>query len=183
MKVLASAAACGLALLVATAAAPPALAQPASARLIDVTTCAPQRYVSGSAYGAFTPGFYPVSPFYWDDPYGYSYLQPPLRSTTTSGTLSIDYTNVTHKVMKTIDFGLVANGRLVAEVRDVGTFSPNAEIKHQFGLDPNVFPLRTALSQCVPLHVIYADGSSWTNATLPPAGAAVMKHRRHKHQH
>ncbi|MGZ6181959.1 MAG: hypothetical protein ACXWNV_07900 [Vulcanimicrobiaceae bacterium] len=29
---------------------------------------------------------------------------------------------------------LIARGHLVAEVRDVGTFSPNVEIKHAFDL-------------------------------------------------
>ena len=70
-------------------------------------------------------------------------------------------------VMTDIEFGLVANGRLVAEVRDVGTFSPGAEIKHQFGLNPNVFPLQTALSRCVPLRIIFADGTTWKNGHLP----------------
>jgi hypothetical protein len=193
MKILASVRAAGVALLVATAAAQaPAFAQNApapmtnggatgrsSARLINVSSCDPQRSVAMPAYGAFSPGFYPYPPYYWNDPYGFSYLQPPLQPT--SGTLSIDYRNITQKVMKTIDFGLVANGRLVAEVRDVGTFSPNAEIKHQFGLDPNVFPLRTALSRCVPLHVIYADGTTWTNASLQPVTDMVQKHRRKHH--
>lgn len=192
MTILASVRAAGLALLVATAASAPAVAQtsPApmtngagtvrsAARLINVSSCDPQRSVIMPAYGAFSPGFYPLAPYYWSDPYGFSYLQPPLQSS--SGTLSIDYMNITQKVMKTIDFGLVANGRLVAEVRDVGTFSPNAEIKHQFGLDSNVFPLRTALSKCIPLHVIYADGTSWTNASLPPVTPMVQKHRRKHH--
>jgi hypothetical protein len=152
------------------------LAQPATApahvpamrlapSLVRVTLCDPQRSVAVPAYSGFSPGYYPFAPYYWTDPYGFQYRQFPTMPT--SGTLSIDYTNVTGQVMKTIDFGLVARGQLVAEVRDVGTFSPNAEIKHQFGVSNNVFPLRTALAQCIPLHIIYADGTTWTNPRLP----------------
>ena len=56
-----------------------------------------------------------------------------------------------------IEFGLVARGTLIAEVRDVGKFSPNIEIKHSFGLSPNVFPIGTGLPQCVALRVTYAN--------------------------
>jgi hypothetical protein len=132
---------------------------------LKVSLCDPQRSVAVPAYSGFTPGYYPFAPYYWTDPYGFQYRQYPAMPT--SGTLSIDYVNVTAQVMKTIDFGLVARGRLVAEVRDVGKFSPNAEIKHQFGLSDNVFPLRTALARCIPLHIIYADGTTWTNPHLP----------------
>jgi len=137
----------------------------AASKLIKVSMCDPKRYVAEPAYVGFSPGYYPFAPYYWTDPYGFRYRQFP--PTPASATLSIDYVNVTTNVMKTIDFGLIARGQLVAEVRDVGTFSPNAEIKHQFGLSPNVFPLRTALAQCVPLHIIYADGTTWTNPRLP----------------
>jgi hypothetical protein len=147
------------------AAQPAPVMMTTPAKLINVTSCVPDRPLRGSSFNDFSPAFYPLTPYYWSDPYGFRFNQPALLPT--SGTLSIDYTNVTTKVMKTIDFGLVARGRLVAEVRDVGTFSPNAEIKHQFGLDRNVFPLRTALAQCIPLRIIYADGTIWKNAHLP----------------
>ncbi|MGZ3510220.1 MAG: hypothetical protein ACXWNK_02680 [Vulcanimicrobiaceae bacterium] len=77
------------------------------------------------------PGFYPAGAYYWYDVYGYRYLQPPIVG---DPTLSIDYINVSPKVTKEIEFGLSARGHLVAEVRDVGTFSPNVEIKHAFDL-------------------------------------------------
>jgi hypothetical protein len=145
------------------------LAQPATASgpMVRVSTCDPQRSVAAPAYSGFSPGYYPFAPYYWTDPYGFQYRQYPAMPT--NGTLSIDYRNVTSRVMTTIDFGLVARGRLVAEVRDVGKFSPNAEIKHQFGLSNNVFPLRTALVSCIPLHIVFADGSSWKNPHLPRA--------------
>jgi hypothetical protein len=138
--------------------------RPASS-LVKVSLCDPQKSVAAPAYVGFSSGYYPFAPYLWTDPYGFQYQQVPAAPA--SATLSIDYTNITGAVMTTIDFGLVARGRLVAEIRDVGKFSPNAEIKHQFGLSRNVFPLRTALAQCVPLHIVYADGTSWVNPHLP----------------
>jgi hypothetical protein len=147
-------------------AAQAAASAPGPAHLIRVNRCDPQRTVgSAVVYGGYGPAYYPAGPFYWRDPYGFRYAQPAIVSD--NGTLYLDYVNVAHDVMKTIDFGLVANGRLVAEVRDVGTFSPGAEIKHSFGLSPNVFPLQTGLPRCVPLHIVYADGSTWRNPRLP----------------
>ena len=55
----------------------------------------------------------------------------------------------------------------MAEVRDVGTFSPGAEIKHKFGISTNVFPLQTGLPQCVPLGIQFEDGTKWRNPALP----------------
>ncbi len=78
--------------------------------------------------------------------------------------------------MTEIEFGLVANGRLVAEVRDVGTFSPGAEIKHKFGLNPNVFPLQTSFAKCVPLHIKFADGTKWRNPNLPALQRSIYAH-------
>jgi hypothetical protein len=133
---------------------------------VKVLRCDPQRTVSTSpTYVGFAPGYYGGP---WRDPWGYNYYQPAVPTTVSeTGTLYLDYRNATPKVMATIDFGLIANGRLVAEVRDVGTFSPNIEIKHSFGLSPNVFPLQTGLPQCVPLHIVFKDGTKWRNPHLP----------------
>jgi hypothetical protein len=150
---------------------------PTPAQLLNVSTCDPQRAVTMPAYSGFAPAYYPFASYNWLDPYGFQYDQFP--PTASSGTLAIDYMNVSSRVMTTIDFGLVARGRLVAEVRDVGKFSPKAEIKHQFGLDPNVFPLRTALATCVPLHIVFADGTSWKNPHLPPMRRAMYRHHAH----
>jgi hypothetical protein len=155
------------------AAGMPADAQPAGAmpssmevrpgppRLVRVTTCDAASYW---AYGGYAAGYYPFGPYSWYDPWGFAYPQYALGPA--NGTLAIDYTNVTPSVMRTIEFGLIARGELVAEVRDVGTFSPNAEIKHRFGLNPNVFPLQTALTQCLPLRIVFADGTTWVNPQL-----------------
>ena len=142
---------------------------PAGSRLINIIRCDPQSAaaVNGPVYSGFTPGFYPGRAYYWNDAYGYRYQQAAIAGA--NGILYLDYTNVSPKVMKTIEFGLVANGRLVAEVRDVGTFSPHAEIKHQFGLSPNVFPLQTGLPRCLPMRIGYADGTHWVSPRLPAA--------------
>ncbi len=137
---------------------------------IHVSTCDPQL----NAAPMYGPAFYPANPWYWRDVYGYRYYQPPIANATAS--LGIDYTNITNAVMKQIEFGLVANGRLVAEVRDVGTFSPGAEIKHSFGLSPNVFPLQTALPHCVPLRIEFADGTEWKNPHLPALRRSMYPH-------
>ena len=130
---------------------------------ISVATCNPKRNVYNS--GGFAPAYYPGGAYWgWPSVYGYNYYSYPVQG---EPTLSIDYTNATNVVMKDIEFGLVAHGNMVAEVRDVGTFSPGAEIKHQFGLSPNVFPIGTSLVECVPLKITFVDGSKWKNPHLP----------------
>ena len=129
---------------------------------LHVTNCHPQQgQVYAPAYVGYAPGFYPGYPYYWGDVYGARFYQPPIS--TSNPTLSIDYSNATSQVMSSIEFGLIARGELVAEVRDVGTFSPGAEIKHRFGLSPNVFPLQTSLVECVPLRIHFQDGTKWVN--------------------
>jgi len=135
---------------------------------VKVTTCKPSANVMVS--GGWVPGYYPRNPYYFPTVYGYRYYQPPVR--TANPTLAIDYSNTTSQAIKEIEFGLVANGYLVAEVRDAGTFSPGVEIKHEFGLSPNVFPLQTSLARCVPLKVVYEDGTHWKNPRLP-----ALKHK------
>lgn len=130
---------------------------------INVTTCNPKRntYVSGG----YAPAYYPGGPYWgWPSVYGYNYYSYPVQG---DPTLSIDYSNATNIVMKDIEFGLIARDQLVAEVRDVGTFSPGAEIKHQFGLSRNVFPLGTSIVECIPLHITFVDGTKWKNPHLP----------------
>jgi hypothetical protein len=131
---------------------------------IKVQRCDPMLHTAAYPVG-YVPGFYPYGgPYFWTDVYGYRYTQARLSRT---AMLAIDYYNRSAVPIKLIDFGLVANGRLVAEVRDAGTFSPGAEIKHEFGLNPNVFPIETGLPRCVPLHVEFQDGTKWKNPHLP----------------
>jgi hypothetical protein len=139
-----------------------------TAHPIKVSACNPQRNTYMST--AYTPAFYPAGYGYpgrywgWPSVYGPTYYQYPVEG---EPTLAIDYANATTVVMKQIEFGLVVRGSLVAEVKDVGTFSPGAEIKHKFGLNPNVFPIQTSFAECVPLKITFEDGSHWKNPHLP----------------
>lgn len=150
-----------VAVLAVSLAAPAGAKLPTSGWPVHVENCDPQL----NPTLGYAPGFYAGPRFFWRDVYGYRFYEPPFGSA--SPTLNIAYMNRTQDPIKQIDFGLVANGRLVAEVRDVGTFSPGATIQHAFGLSPNVFPLQTALARCVPLRVTYADGRVWRNPHLP----------------
>jgi len=142
---------------------------------IQVNACNPERNVSYN-YAGYTPAYWPAyGPYYrgywgWPSVYGPAYYQAPVEN---NPTLGIDYVNVTHAVAKQIEFGLIVKGSLVAEVKDVGTFSPGAEIKHKFGLSQNVFPLQTSYSKCVPLKITFEDGSHWKNPHLPAYRASM----------
>jgi hypothetical protein len=140
--------------------------QPA-AHPINVNKCSATR--NTTTWAGYTPAYYPYGYSYgrywgWPSVYGATYYQYPVER---QPTLAIDYMNRTNRVMKEIEFGLIARGSLVAEVKDVGTFSPGAEIKHEFGLNPNVFPLQTSYTHCVPLKITFADGTRWKNPRLP----------------
>lgn len=128
---------------------------------IRVTSCEVRPHYA--VVPGFHPGFY-HAPYYWYDIYGYRYFQPPLAG---HPDLAIAYRNESRVTATAIDFGLVDRGNLIAEVRDVGSFSPYATIEHQFGLDPNVYPIGSALYQCVPLRVEFRNGELWTNPHLP----------------
>ncbi len=95
--------------------------------------------------------------------YGHPFQQPHIGPKTPI--LAIDYTNATSKPMKSIDFGLVSSGKLLTEVRDVGSFSPGTEIKREFGVSEAA--LSATSPQCVPLRITYTDGTTWRNPKLP----------------
>lgn len=169
------------AMLLALGAAAPAMAQTtmanggsATAAFLEIRRCDPKLHEApavGPYYG-YTRGYYPAGAYRWNDPYGFRYSQAAMLPA--NGTLYLDFVNVTHKVMSTIEFGLIARGHLIAEVRDVGKFSPNVEIKHEFGLDPNVFPIGTGLPQCPALRITYEDGTHWVNPHLPKLEHALQ---------
>jgi len=147
---------------------------------VKVSTCNPQQGTTWVSAG-YVPAYYPgYAGAYWGWPSvygpGYSYYSTPVQN---NPTLSIDYRNNTSVVMKDIEFGLIAHGQLVAEVRDVGTFSPGIEIKHEFGLNPNVFPLSTSMTQCIPLKITFADGTKWKNPHLPALRAQIYGQPHH----
>lgn len=119
------------------------------------------------AYVGYRPGFYPPGrPWYWRDPYGRGFYQPPY--TTSSPTMYVDFTNTTQLVMTSIVWGLVANGHLVAEAKDVGTFTPGVEIRKKYAISENAFPLQTASPQCVALAITFENGKHLVNPSLPP---------------
>ncbi|HEX8806251.1 MAG TPA: hypothetical protein VF741_04840 [Candidatus Aquilonibacter sp.] len=138
--------------------------------LFRINRCDARANISTSP--GFSPGFYPAGrPWFWTDPWGVGFYQPPVTSAHPA--MYVDFVNITNKVMTTIVWGLIANGRLVAEARDVGTFSPGVEIKKEYGISINVFPLQTALPQCIALDVRYQDGTRHRNPNLPPRHASI----------
>jgi len=116
---------------------------------VAVTQCYPHRHQAG----------YVGHPYI--DPYGI--VHGPRNFPTDEGYLAITYANNAKVAAKEIVFGLVAKRDLVAIVKDVGTFSPGVSIDHEFTLDPELFPLGTALPYCKVLRIKYSDGSEWIN--------------------
>lgn len=138
---------------------------------IHVSRCHPERNIYQG--GGYAPAYYPyrAGPYWgWPSAYGPMYYSYPVEG---HPTLSIDYVNVTSDVMKQIEFGLVVHGTMIAEVKDVGTFSPGAEIKHEFGVSSNIFPIQTSYAQCVPLKITFENGTTWHNPHLPALRASI----------
>jgi len=104
----------------------------------------------------------------WIDPYGTYHTPGSFPSD--EGFLGIDYHNDATTAATEVDFGLVARNSLVATAKDVGTFSPGTEIKHEFVISREVFPIGTAFPYCAVLRVKYSDGSEWHNPNPPPTG-------------
>ncbi len=78
-----------------------------------------------------------------------------------SPNLAVDYVNQTTSVIRSVEFGLMTRGHLLAEVRDAGMFTPTVEISHDFRV-PNLWIGRGGLT-CVPLTVTFSDGTIWNN--------------------
>ena len=147
---------------------------PAPQPLVKISRCDAQFNVgSGGSYVGYNDGYYPSTPYYWDDPFGLAYYQPPASY---PSRLYIDFTNVSSKPIATIVFGLVVVDILIAEVRDQGTFTPNAEIKRRYGIHPPATP--RVKPQCVALKIEYSDGTKWKLSPMPTAenGMYVKKH-------
>ncbi len=139
---------------------------------IRIATCRPEAV--GNAMWSYSDGFFPDYPYAWSDGFGGGLYEPPTR---TYPLLTIAYVNQTHRVMKKIEFGLLARGRIVAEVRDLGTFTPGALIRHQFALNQNVLPLGTSFSKCVPLRIAFQNGSKWKNPHLRQLRRSIFARR------
>jgi hypothetical protein len=129
----------------------------------------PGRTMVTGGGGRFVPGFFPRSgPYVWRDPFGRMYRQwpTPARVSTTDPALYVDYVNSASDPLEVVVIGLVTNGNLIAEVRDVGSFTQGATISRSFGLNPVILPL-TGLPQCVPLQAKFKNGTVWTHPHLP----------------
>ncbi len=132
--------------------------------LINVSRCHPKlnnNYDSGYPPAAWS-GASQVYNYY--DVYG---GYPNQRPSSSTANLFIDYTNTTHKVMTSVEFGLTTSGVVIAEVKDSGKFAPGAEIKHRFSMGNGVVPLTNQPPVCMPLRITWADGTTWKAPHLP----------------
>ncbi|HTV93358.1 MAG TPA: hypothetical protein VMG98_11640 [Verrucomicrobiae bacterium] len=92
---------------------------------------------------------------------------PVMTQLGTPAMVIIHYVNASSNPIATIDFGLVSGGKLTAMVRDVGTFAPQADVMHAFGINDRAVPAPGTPVSCVPLRIHYANGGSWTNPAPP----------------
>lgn len=79
----------------------------------------------------------------------------------------IDFSNVSNDPITSVEFGLVAGGKVLAIVRDDGSFAPNARIMHAYGIEAAAVPPAGTIAECVPLRVHYANGTTWMNPSMP----------------
>jgi hypothetical protein len=158
----------------AAAPAPATSAGPISVTRCDLEVRAGRAagYSAPTGFTGYTSGYTPGAPYYFNDPAGRTYYQPP---TSGSANLFIDFRNATNHEMKVIEFGAEVRGVLVAEARDQGKFSPNAEIKRKYGVNPHIAPAPGVKLTCLALKIEYADGSTWTDPRLPPPSATLYQ--------
>ena len=75
--------------------------------------------------------------------------------------VAVDYVNQTARAIRSVEFGLVTRGSVIAEVRDTGMFTPDVEIRHQF-LVPGGW-IGSGRFTCLPLMVTFSDGTIWNS--------------------
>jgi hypothetical protein len=143
---------------------------PAGSELVHVATCSTKNVDPKGGPGGITyiPGQAVSS--YWPDVYSNTIYQP--SASTGGAQLFITFTNISHKPMKTIEFGVLKNQLLAGEARDDGDFAPNATVKHRLGLQ--VSAMLPGDTRCVPLQVWWTDGTKWRNPRLPKRGKAYF---------
>jgi hypothetical protein len=120
---------------------------------IAVSGCAPHQHTVGQSHP-------------WIDPYGHWHYDP-ARFPYWDAFLSISYENKAAVVATEVEFGLLVGGSLVAVVTDVGKFSPDVRIDHEFVVSREIFPL-AGEPFCSVLRVKYADGSTWQSEAPHP---------------
>ena len=151
-------------LLVIAAAAAPATGK--AAPPVRITACEPSNNLMDFDSVGFQPQAWTWAMYGPEDGPYYTFMNSSVDSyeaaVMRSGpTLAVDYVNQTASVIRSIEFGLVTRGHLIAQVQDVGTFSPAMQISHDFRL-PNLWIGRGSLT-CVPLMVTFSDGTTWNN--------------------
>ena len=140
-------------ILAALPAAVPAQELQTPGSRILVMECNPHRHTAAEAHS-------------WIDPYGvWHYVPGPFPYW--DAFLGVVYQNKASLAATEVDFGLVSRGSLIAVAKDVGTFSPDVKIDHEFVVSREIFPIGTNLPYCAVLRVKYADGSVWENPTPP----------------
>jgi hypothetical protein len=130
------------------ALAPPATgAAPAATEVVRVSNCVASPARPEASYMG---------------PFNKMVLQPGLPAMA-----MIDFANASSAPISSVEFGLVADDRLLAVVRDMGSFAPNVRIMHAYGIADAAVPPAGARPECVPLRVRYADGITWVNPSMP----------------
>ena len=145
---------------------------------VKVNACTATQNVHTTPAFGYVPSQNVAGQHGWTDPYGRLYSQQQSNPGSQHGarpSLNIDWVNTSPAPLKEVEFGLVAGGSLVAEVRDTGKFTQGAEIKREFGLSRSVFPLGTQHPRCVPLRATFQNGTVWTNPHLPPVPMSIYK--------
>jgi hypothetical protein len=84
-----------------------------------------------------------------------------------SSSIRIGYTNDADVAAAEIDFTLVGRSGTMTSVKDVGKIGAGADIRHDFKIQLESFPLNPAATKCIVTKVLYADGTAWVNPSPP----------------
>jgi hypothetical protein len=84
-----------------------------------------------------------------------------------SSSIRIGYTNDADLAAAEIDFALVGRTGTMTSVKDVGKIGAGADIKRDFKIQLDSFPLNPGATKCIVTKVLYADGTAWTNPNPP----------------
>ena len=92
------------------------------------------------------------------------FVTPPKPLSKMAGGTQIDYVIFGHKNAESITFQVGyrnAANHYLRRVRDVGMFSPGAEIRHHFDLYKDVTYAGKTVQSCAPVSVKWADSTTW----------------------
>ncbi len=84
-----------------------------------------------------------------------------------SPSIRIGYTNDADVAAAEIDFALVGRSGTMTAVKDVGNIGAGADIRHDFKIQLESFPLNPGATKCIVTKVLYADGTAWVNPSPP----------------